>query len=137
MLEAPTIYSMLGDDEAWNQFNSRRALLADEYRKAADLKQRASFVSLKALLEREYLHEKELYSIDKRIANLMTDMGFAIADQSADSQGQGTGKVGDVTSTKFHRLVKRTDKHMIVVTYQLRSRLLHKMSTDEQIELQK
>ena len=85
MLEAPRLYSILADDEAWNRSKQARALLAEEYQQAVDLRKRASLVNLRALLEREYLHEKDLYSIDKRIANLISDMGFAIADQSADS----------------------------------------------------
>ena len=71
-------------------------------------------MSLKGLLEREYFHERSEYTADKRIANLMSDMGFAIAD---DDKSNGV-------PSKFHRLIKRTDKHMIVVTYELRDRLL-------------
>ncbi len=37
--------------------------------------------SLLALLEREYAWEKEQYKVDKRIANLLSDLGFVIADQ--------------------------------------------------------
>ena len=64
-----------------------------------------------ALFEREYAWEKQQYKVDKRIANLLCDMGFAIADQDRDK-------------SKFHRLVKQTDKHLVIVTYQLRPRLI-------------
>eukprot|EP00354_Favella_ehrenbergii_P010799 CAMPEP_0170468654 /NCGR_PEP_ID=MMETSP0123-20130129/11752_1 /TAXON_ID=182087 /ORGANISM="Favella ehrenbergii, Strain Fehren 1" /LENGTH=35 /DNA_ID= /DNA_START= /DNA_END= /DNA_ORIENTATION= len=33
-----------------------------------------------ALLEREYAWEKENYKIEKRVVNLLSDMGFMIAD---------------------------------------------------------
>ena len=69
---------------------------------------------MKGLLQREYLHERSVYSVDKRIANLISDMGFAIADHETEGNEGG----------KFHRLVKRTDQHMIVVTYELRERLV-------------
>ena len=51
----------------------------------------------------------------------MSDMGFAIADDD-DSNG---------VPSKFHRLVKRTDEHMIVVTYELRGRLLRPLGPYE------
>ena len=71
------------------------------------------------MLQREYKYERENYSIDKRIANLICDMGFAIHDQDLDSKTHEL----EVGATKFHRLVKRTDKHMIVVLYEIRNRL--------------
>ena len=64
-----------------------------------------------ALLEREYAWEKEQYKVDKRIANLLCDMGFVIADQDKDK-------------SKFHRLIKQTEKHLVIVTYELRPRLI-------------
>ncbi len=44
-------------------------------------KQKYAMTSLLALLEREYAWEKEQYKVDKRIANLLSDLGFVIADQ--------------------------------------------------------
>ena len=74
-------------------------------------KQRFAVTSLKALLEREYAWEKQNYSVDKRIANLVSEMGFAVADQQNGS-------------SKFHRLIKQTDKHLVVITYEIRKRLI-------------
>lgn len=62
-----------------------------------------------ALLEREYAWEKENYSVDKRVANLLCQMGFALAD---------------TPGSKFQRLIKQTDKHLVIVTYEVRSRLI-------------
>ena len=85
MLEAPTLYTTLADDEMFNKIMSvRKTLSAEQNQEACDLKQKASILNIKGLLEREYLYEMEHYTIDKRIANLISDMGFAIIDQSAD-----------------------------------------------------
>lgn len=67
--------------------------------------------SLLALFEREYAWEKENYKVDKRIVNLLSDMGFVVADQDSDK-------------SKFHRLIKQTDKHLVIVTYEVRTRLI-------------
>ena len=48
-----------------------------------------------ALLEREYAWEKENYNIDKRIVNLVSDMGFVIADSDHTAKNE-----------KFQRLLK-------------------------------
>ena len=42
--------------------------------------QKFAVTSLLALFEREYAWEKENYKVDKRIANLLSDMGFVVAD---------------------------------------------------------
>ena len=67
-----------------------------------------------ALLEREYAFEKEKYSLDKRIVNLLSDMGFIVVDQSVGASG---------TPSLHHRLLKQTDKNLIMVTYPVRKRL--------------
>lgn len=51
----------------------------------------------------------EGYKVDKKIANLMCDMGFLMSEEP---RGQ------------HQRLVKKTDRHMIVVTYKVRRRLI-------------
>ena len=43
--------------------------------------QNFAMTSMLAILEREYAWEKETYTMDKRIVNLVSDMGFVIADQ--------------------------------------------------------
>ena len=48
-----------------------------------------------ALLEREYAWEKENYRVDKRIANLLSDMGFVLADSDHTAKNE-----------KFQRLMK-------------------------------
>ena len=65
-----------------------------------------------ALLEREYAYEKETYAVDKRVINLLSDMGFIIADQ-------------DSPPSKFHRLIKQTDQHLIIITYVVRKRIIN------------
>ena len=51
--------------------------------------------ALNACLQREYAFEVEEYKIQKKIANLICDMGFVISD-NVPSSGL----------TKYHRLVK-------------------------------
>ena len=65
--------------------------------------------ALNSLLQREYAHEVEGYKVDKKIANLMCDMGFLMSEEPG---GQ------------HQRLIKKTDRHMIVVTYKVRRRLI-------------
>ena len=65
-----------------------------------------------ALLEREYAWEKENYKLDKRIVNLLSDMGFLIAE-SDDSHNH-----------RWQKLLKQTDQHLIVVQYEVRKRLI-------------
>lgn len=72
------------------------------------------------MISREYEFEKTQYDVDKRIADLICDMGFTIVDTPAG---------GD---TKFHRLVKQTESHLIVVTYEVRKRLVN-IPTDPQM----
>jgi len=69
--------------------------------------------ALNACLQREYAHEVEHYKIHKKIANLICDMGFILSESPASSG-----------LTRYHRLVKQTDRHLIVVTYKLRRRLI-------------
>ena len=41
----------------------------------------------------------------------------------------------DKTQTKFNRLVKRTDKHLVLITYELRKRLIVPPSPEDNPEL--
>ena len=68
---------------------------------------------LNSCLQRELKHEMKEYTVDKKIANLICDMGFIMSENPKES-----GR------SKFHRLIKQTDKHMIVVTYKIRRRLI-------------
>jgi hypothetical protein len=70
--------------------------------------------ALKASLPREYEHERSNYKPLKKVANLITEMGFVISE----------GGVKDGAQSKFHRLIKQTDRHLIVVTFNLRRRLI-------------
>jgi hypothetical protein len=49
--------------------------------------------------------------VHKKIANLMCEMGFMMSDNGPELN-------------QFHRLIKKTDKHMIVVTYKIKRRLI-------------
>jgi len=51
--------------------------------------------------------------VHKKIANLMCDLGFLVSENPRDSG-----------LTNYHRIVKKTDRHMIVVTYKVRRRLI-------------
>ena len=66
--------------------------------------------SMLALMEREYAWEKQNYKVDKRVLNLVSEMGFMIADQE---------------DSMFQRLVKQTDHHLVIVTYRLRPRIIN------------
>lgn len=45
----------------------------------------------------------------------MCDMGFLITDVPPPNKGM---------PLKFHKLIKQTESHMIVVTYRIKSRLI-------------
>ena len=49
----------------------------------------------------------------KKLANLMCDLGFLVSENPRDSG-----------LTNYHRIVKQTERHMIVVTYKVRRRLI-------------
>ena len=65
------------------------------------------------MLQREYQNELDLYKIDRRIANLICHMGFVLADSQTENGHKLTQK-----------LVKKTNKHLIVVSYDIRKRLI-------------
>jgi hypothetical protein len=69
--------------------------------------------ALNALLQREYSHEVSQYKVHKKIANMLCDMGFVLSENPPSSG-----------LTRYHRIVKQTDRHMIVVTYKVRRRLI-------------
>ena len=69
-------------------------------------RQQQGLKALNALLQREYAHELKEYKVHKKIANVMCDLGFVISENPTSSG-----------LDKYHRLVKQTEKHMIVVTY--------------------
>lgn len=69
--------------------------------------------ALNALLQREYASEVKEYKIHKKIANTLCDLGFMMSENPRDSG-----------LSQYHRLVKQTDRHLIVVTYKVRRRLI-------------
>ena len=73
--------------------------------------------NLRGLLTREYTYETDIYKINKHMANLVTDMGFVLADSDLSQSDS-------VKQTKYHRLIKQTPDHLIVVTYEIRKRLI-------------
>ena len=110
------MYKTFANDELFARVEearrqSMRSQLNEKVRSTP--KQRDSIISMIALLEREYAWEKENYNIDKRIVNLVSDMGFVIADSDHTAKNE-----------KFQRLLKQTDKHLIVVQYEVRKRLI-------------
>jgi hypothetical protein len=78
--------------------------------------------ALDACLQREYAYETNNYKLHKKMANLITDLGFLIADTPQVQHADPTVKSG--LNSMFHKLIKKTDRHMIVVTYKLRRRLI-------------
>lgn len=63
---------------------------------------------LNAHFQREFQFEMDRFQLDKRVANLICDMDFLVQDNPDKSQ------------TKFNRLVKRSNKHLVLITYELR-----------------
>jgi len=80
-------------------------------------RQKQALKALDGLLQREYQHELNEYKVHKKITNLLCDMGFLISENPRSSN-----------LTRYHRLVKKTERHMIVVTYRVRRRLIQKPS---------
>ena len=120
MHSAPNVFSMLADDEVFEKMQRANKFMESEVRSTyTDYRDKANMINLKGLLQREYQYERDTYSVDKRILNLICDMGFAIHDQDLDGV-QGV----EVGATQYHRLVKRTPTHMIVVLYQIRKRII-------------
>ena len=72
--------------------------------------------SLDSLLQREFEHELTDYQVHKKITNMICDMGFLIKDTEKHEK-----------ANRFHSLVKQTDRHMIVITYEIRRRFLDKI----------
>jgi len=100
--------------------------MSKEQRSDLDLinfKQQSALASLRGLLQREYAFEAVKYDLDKRIVNLISDMDFLICDTESrsDSHDEGEESSGHTT---FHKLLKKTDKHLIVITYEVRKRLV-------------
>ena len=63
------------------------------------------------------------FQLDKRVANLICDMDFLVQDNPDKSQ------------TKFNRLVKRSNKHLVLITYELRQRLIVPPTPEDNPEL--
>jgi hypothetical protein len=87
------------------------------YRQETALKQ------LNHHLQREFNYELQSFEIDKRVANLVCDMGYLIQDTK------------DPSCNKLHRLVKRSDSHLVVVCYEIRSRLMDPPSPEDNPDL--
>jgi histidinol phosphatase-like enzyme len=51
------------------------------------------------------------------MVNLLCDMDFVLADSDLSNDDSAN-------STKFHRLVKQTETHLIIITYEIRKRLI-------------
>lgn len=78
------------------------------------------YIRMSALLntiEREYLAERDEYKLNKPIVNLLTDLGFTIAPVESYAYG-GTDQ------SKIQRLIKTTRKHMIVVNFSFKARII-------------
>jgi hypothetical protein len=53
-------------------------------RALAEFRQTNALANLKGLLTREYTYEQDIYTVNKHMANLLSDMGFLIADNELD-----------------------------------------------------
>jgi hypothetical protein len=113
--EESSIKQLLKDNMFINQMitvrqsHQSKAIAAFRHTNALD--------NLRGLLTREYTYETDIYKINKHMANLITDMGFVLADSDLP-------QTDNVKQTKFHRLIKQTPDHLIVVTYEIRKRLI-------------
>ena len=66
---------------------------------------------LNVLLKKEFTHEVAEYTIHKKVANLICDMGFILNEEP---------------KATYNKLIKKTATHMIVITYIMRDRLTPK-----------
>jgi hypothetical protein len=57
-----------------------------------------ALTNLNALLQREYSHELRNYTVHKKMANMICDLGYLVADNPVSS-----------SHSKYHRLIKQTD----------------------------
>lgn len=87
--------------------------------------------TMKNSIQREFIHEIEEYSVNKKILNMLCDMGYIIKDwQKRASAG-----------VRMQSLVKKTHKHLIVINFDYRPRIIegpedfNKRLTDEQQDL--
>ena len=78
-------------------------------------------LQLNAHLTREYKFELESFELDKRLANLICDMGFVIQDMPKEA--------------KMHRLIKKTANHLILVKYEIRDRIVDPPNPEDSPEL--
>jgi len=67
-------------------------------------------------LQREFKLELEEYTLNKHVLNLICDMGYAINERDHKSAG--------IRGSKTSSLVKQTHKHVIVVNYDYRRRIM-------------
>ena len=67
-------------------------------------------------LQREFKHEVEDYRLNKRIVNLLCDMGYVIKERDHEDSG--------LRGSRTSSLVKKTAKHMIIINYDYRRRIM-------------
>ena len=70
--------------------------------------------TMKNSIQREFIHELEEYQVNKKIINMLCDMGYVIKDW------QKRGSVG----VRMQSLVKKTHKHLIVINFDFRKRII-------------
>ena len=53
------------------------------------------------------MHEIDEYTVNKRIVNMLCDMGYVIKD----------GETGGIKGAKNSSLIKKTDKHLLMINF--------------------
>ena len=70
--------------------------------------------TMKNSIEREFVYEIEEYKVNKRILNMLCDMGYIIKDW----------RKGASAGVRMQSLVKKTNKHLIVINFDYRRRIV-------------
>ena len=66
-------------------------------------------------IQKEFEGEIDSYTVNKRIINLISDMGYVIKESKAN--------IGGVRGSKRSSLVKQTQSHLIMVNFDYRRRI--------------
>ena len=72
-------------------------------------------------MKREFAYELENFELDKRVVNLICDMGFIVQEQPDNSF--------------IHRLVKHMPSHLIIVKFEIRRRIIDPPDPTESPEM--
>ena len=98
---------------------------AEKFRRYSEL------VILHSSLLREYNHEVASYKLNEYIVNLITDMGFII--ENRDLKYRKKQNVENSIISRGQTLIKKTPKHMILVNFDYRHRIIKDKKTVSEI----